>query len=318
MEVPTLPPLESLRRHGFQYLPPEMKVRVFNVDYLVVREPDGGTLYVTEAGWPLLDAIQPACWHRDGQILRGIRVPGATGTVYRVHSIPPPGSTLLRKGVDLLVKYSRFGQEVPVWVDPAARGRIVSDHDIAHARFLGPFEEFELAMELRHGYFGPQDLRVLTKRPLAIYEPPTENQLWETGRKMSRVREAMLLQDQQTLRRRQAGHDVTLNVLHDYVMVYHWVKGENATVMFDRGLIEPGEFHQLVPEAVRLLESKGFRMLDIKPPHLIMRQRPDGTLMRRHGKPVSVLIDYELLVRTPEYQAMHNQMLRIMGLGVNR
>jgi hypothetical protein len=44
------------------------------------------------------------------------------------------------------------------------------------------------------------------------------------------------------------------------------------------------------------LRKCGFRMLDIKPAHCILRGRHNGQVLRdRKGRPVYALVDYELL-----------------------
>jgi hypothetical protein len=50
------------------------------------------------------------------------------------------------------------------------------------------------------------------------------------------------------------------------------------------------------------MAAKGFRVLDIKPGHIILRQRLDGRLLVRQGRLVYALVDFELLQRTEEYQ----------------
>ena len=51
------------------------------------------------------------------------------------------------------------------------------------------------------------------------------------------------------------------------------------------------------------LARLGYRVLDNKPRHLIVRPRPDGTLLRRHGKIVYTMIDFELLQRHEDITA---------------
>jgi hypothetical protein len=53
------------------------------------------------------------------------------------------------------------------------------------------------------------------------------------------------------------------------------------------------------------LAVKGFRMLDIKPNHIILRRRLDGSLLARHGRLSYALVDFELLQRTEEYRKWH-------------
>jgi hypothetical protein len=41
----------------------------------------------------------------------------------------------------------------------------------------------------------------------------------------------------------------------------------------------------------------GYRVLDNKPRHVIVRPRPDGALATRHGQTLYALVDFELLQR---------------------
>jgi hypothetical protein len=80
------------------------------------------------------------------------------------------------------------------------------------------------------------------------------------------------------------------------------VKGHDAQEMFERGLLSKAEMEQLTRRATREMEQKGFRVLDNKPRHIILREWPKGQLLRRHGELVYALIDFELLQRTEEYE----------------
>jgi hypothetical protein len=51
------------------------------------------------------------------------------------------------------------------------------------------------------------------------------------------------------------------------------------------------------------LWQKGYRVIDMKPAHVILRPRTDRTLLReRNGQLAYALVDYELLERTPEHE----------------
>jgi hypothetical protein len=51
------------------------------------------------------------------------------------------------------------------------------------------------------------------------------------------------------------------------------------------------------------LEHKGYRVMDMKPAHVIVRPRAESRLLRdRNGQVVYALVDYELLLRTPEHE----------------
>jgi len=60
----------------------------------------------------------------------------------------------------------------------------------------------------------------------------------------------------------------------------------------------------LAGDGVRDLAAKGFRVLDIKPEHMIVRPRPPADFLRRRDKRIAyALVDFELLQRTPEHES---------------
>ena len=55
--------------------------------------------------------------------------------------------------------------------------------------------------------------------------------------------------------------------------------------------------------ATHELLQKGYRVIDMKPAHIILRQGAKQPLLRdRHGQFAYALVDYELLERTPEHE----------------
>lgn len=300
MQTPvTLP---ALRGRPFDRIPAAFKIRSFGLDYVRMHECDGGILYVTSFGWPLLENLLPGRWYTDGVFSRfGTRLPGGTGSVYRVSTV-----SHRQRRADLVVKFSRFAQEVPLFADGTSVS--LTDDQYANARFNGPFEEFGRLMELRTSVRGPAGLRIRTKLPLAIYEPAEEYELWRTGRSMGRFiayqpPDAAAVSSPGPFIHPPPGdagpldaEPVPLNIMHDYVLLFGWVEGQDAEQLFEQGLLSAEEFATIMPRVTRELELKGFEMLDNKPKHVILRRRRDGSLMRRHGQLVYTLVDYELLV----------------------
>jgi hypothetical protein len=284
--------------HGmaFSELPAETRAQLFGVEYAHIRTSDGGDLFLTRYGWPYLTHLLPESWYNGRRYAKvGEKLPGATGSVYRVNVQPPN-----MPPADLLVKFSRVGQEVPLEMATSFPDA-VSPLEIANARFNGPFEEFGLVMEMRAGRFGPSSLQMWAQRPLAIYAPAEEFDLWRLGRSRGRFRanQRLLALSQDENEDRLA---IELDIKREYVLVYSWVKGFNAEEMLDKGLLSPKEFDELTPRVISELRDKGFRVLDNKPKHFILRQgsRSDG-LIRRKGKLAYALVDFELLERTQEY-----------------
>ncbi|GAB4196267.1 MAG: hypothetical protein Kow00105_10440 [Phycisphaeraceae bacterium] len=269
-------------------------LKVFGVGYVHTRAPDGADLWVTEYGLPLAAYLDPAQWYQDNYYIdHGTKLPGSTGTVYRVRPRNAPAN------VQFVVKFSRIGQEVPLVIDPDFPDDI-REIDLAHARFNSPWEEFGLVMELRRGGYGAPGITFHTQRPLAIFAPPERFELWQLGRTDSRF-----MPHQKSLSEDQAKYPeaVELDIRRDYIVIYGWVGGIDAVMARTMGLIDEPQLRELTQKVVTDLRDKGFRVLDNKPDHFILRIDPHtGQLARRHGDLIYALVDFELLQRTPNGQ----------------
>lgn len=280
---------------AFSELPAHSVVRAFGVTYGYVRPPEGGDLYVTRYGWPHLHALLPAQWYVGERYAAGARLPGGSGHVYRYGSPKAGGGTL-----DLVVKFSRMAQDVPVVVD-LAPPEMVTPEMIAEARFNSPMEEFGLVEELRARALASAGDRILTQQPLAIYAPPATYEEWELGRSASSFSfHRQLLADGL-----EPGHmPIEFDIRRIYVVLYRWIEGLDAQDCFERGDLPEDEFLALMPEVARQLAERGFQVLDNKPRHFILRRARGGApgLLRRHGKLAYGLVDFELLQRTAAHQ----------------
>jgi len=191
--------------------------RVFGVDYNVYDDPYGGTLYVTKYGMPLLNRIKPNQWYFSKRYLKfGERTATGTGTVYRLNLEDHP-----RHPLNLVVKFSRFAQDVSLDIR-CTFSNAIDPEAVDRARFLDPFHEFSLLRDLRRGSYGPPELKIRTKRPLAIYRAPESEPLWRLGRKVSQFDrwQREILADQA-----KAPEPVQLDIDHTYVLLFHWVNG---------------------------------------------------------------------------------------------
>ena len=289
-----LPDWLTQPRLPFAAVPAARRVRLFDTEYAALDLGAAGRLYVTRHGWPVLESLLPESWYVGRYFARhGKRMTLATGCVYYVRG---RGG---RRPPELLVKFSRVGQDVPVWIAPDLSLH-VSEHDLVNARFVGPFEEFGLCEEMRRGTFGPPQIHLRVKRPLAIYTPPNVFQPWQMGRSDARFAHSLLLQHDDPSR---GGAEVPLDIHRDYILLYGWVAGDHAQSFYESGALSEEQFAGLVPHAMRTLAAKGFRMLDMKPAHLILRRRRrDRSFLRRDGRLAYVVVDYELVVRTPAYE----------------
>jgi hypothetical protein len=246
------------------------------VEYHQAETEDGGHLFLTRFGLPFALQLHPDNWlapdwfeaHRHR--LRG------TSAIFRTQTKP-----IMGRALDVVVRYNRVGQDLPV--DTLTRSTY------SHATFNSPFEEIAQVMALRAARVGPERHMVPTKRPLAIYSPPTRLELWQSGRCESQIaiKQAKL-------------PEARLDILRPYILVYGWIKGidvQQAADHFALGGASREEFlSSAMAEVETELERAGFHVLDMKPAHIIVRLRADGRLRRRQdGRLVYALIDYELL-----------------------
>ena len=277
-------------RPPFQILPTERRGRVFGVDYAVCPQPDGGELYISRPAWHWSDYLQPdRWWDRKNLRVRGERLGGSTGTVYRARSAPdglPPR--------DLVVKFSRLAQDVPLFI-PDEFLDSLPDGAVADARFLSPFAEFGLLHQLRTNILNHGPHRLRTKLPLAVYSPPEKYPLWQTGRHLDifRTHQEAMAEDQfeNGLTR------ITLDPGRDYIEIFAGIDGIEAAEASRRGLLDEELLVLLTRSSNHALSRLGYRVLDNKPRHLIVRPTSDGALLQRYGRIVYTMIDFELLQR---------------------
>jgi hypothetical protein len=201
-----------------------------------------------------------------------------TSAIYKVPTRAVRGVSL-----DLVVRFSRVGQEVLL--------DLRTHIENCEAEFNSPFEEFALVMELRTAFRGTPQPRMLTKKPLAIYVPAEKLHDWQTGRMESKMAA------------KGARHpEAKLEMLRPYTLLYGWIDGLNAVQAARAAGIVGGSHDEFLAkttlDAIHDLQQHGFRVVDMKPEHIVFRIRHDGSLLRqRNGKPVYALVDYELLER---------------------
>ena len=293
----SIPGLDQLSRLPFHQTPHALRREVFHVPYVQLDDVSGGRLWVTRHGWRHLEQLDPAAWFFDRQYSRrGRQLSGGTGSVFRV---PCPGPQ--DRAIDLVVKFSRMAQEILLDIPPLFPGDF-AQHAVEGAAVNDPFQEFGLLEELRTSQFGPADLRILTKRPLAIYSPGKTFESWQLGRSSDRFRCHRCRLDKDQATRPSGSEAVEMSIQRQYVMLFHWVDGQDAESLVRQGVISAQEVRTLVIDVVNDLAAKGFRVLDTKPNHVILRHRPGRGLLRRGTKPVYALVDFELLQRTEEYE----------------
>ena len=285
------------KRLSFYAVDPEEHVEILGVSYLRIDLPDGGELYLTRYGWSRMPSLLPEHWFANQRYLKeGVVLPGGTGNVYQLPVPIPHGKNPLK----MVVKFSRAGQDVPVFVADKIMEELIPEEEVSAAVWNSPFEEFSLLWDLRIGRYGGRRPKIRTKRPLAIYCPPTEYQDWQLGRH-SHIWWNM---DYAIAHGQKAQETVRVH-LHSsrlYVVLFEWVDGINAEDCAAAGLIPKEEMISLSRRVTAELERKGYHMLDIKPRHFILRPDRKGGVLRRKGQIVYALIDFELLKRTQPYK----------------
>ena len=277
-------------RPPFHILPHARRARVFGVDYALCPQADGGELFVSSQAWPWLEYLRPERWWDAGTLsVNGQRLTGSTGTVYRARSTPPG-----KMPRDLVVKFSRVAQDVPLFIPDVFLDSLPAEA-VATARFLSPFAEFGMLTELRESILNHGSHRLRTKVPLAIYSPPEKYPLWQTGRHADLFHAHL-----RTMANDQFENGltpITLDIGRDYLEIFEWIDGIDAEEAAEQGYLDNDALRYLTHTTNLALARLGYRVLDNKPRHVIVRPRPDGKLATRHGKIVHALIDFELLQR---------------------
>ncbi|MGE5788004.1 MAG: hypothetical protein ACM3ZE_25645, partial [Myxococcales bacterium] len=187
--------------------------------------------------------------------------------------------------LELVLKFSRVGQHLE-------RERLrESDADRLDPGFSSPFEEVANLQQLRST---KNARRILTKRALGVFSPAETVPAWQLGRisHQFRMRARLLDDDQRDLET----DKVVLSPDRDYLLLFQWMRGLNLEECLERGLLDGTELERINQMVLSDLREAGFEVLDHKPNHVIVRMRSDGSLLRRHGRVVYGLADFELLV----------------------
>ena len=292
----TVTDLRHLGRTPFDDVPSDLRRKVYDVPYVELDDGSGGQLWVTRYGWQCLEHLDPERWYAGAQYgRRGKRLSEGSGAVYCLSSTVPAD-----RSIDLVVKFSRMAQDTQLDVASLFPGS-VPRHLLDAADFNDPFQEFGLLEELRNSQYGPPDLRIRTKRPLAIYSPGRRFEAWRLGRTEDHFQrhEHQLAQDQENLEPGMAA--VRLSIDRQYVYVFQWVRGIDAQSLLQAGELSASQVSSLMINVIEDLSTKGFRVLDNKPGHVILRKRSNGELLKHRQRFAYALVDFELLQATEPY-----------------
>ncbi|MBN1254174.1 MAG: hypothetical protein JXA50_02770 [Deltaproteobacteria bacterium] len=260
---------------------PETKnVRVLGVTYTHVNLGEEGDLYITEPGLLFADCLFPENHWTDKEWFtqHSERLSG-TSSLYRVTTKKVNG-----RQKEIVIKWNRMGQEIP------------GDKEFANAEFNSPFEEFSLVMDL-WDTLKQTERKVFTQKPLAIFVPATQVELWRTGRKEYMMQAKI---DKHV--------EIELDMHRLYAVIYEWIKGIDATQACEQGIIDEDQMVSLTLSTYERIERHGFDVLDRKPHHVIVRPQKNGELRKdKEEDIVCSLVDYELLTRTPEHETAVKQ-----------
>lgn len=261
-------------------LPDFQPREILGVKYFHTQTPDGGDLYFTEFGLPFAPQLLPENWREPEWFVAHREKLRGTSTIYRTQTKPVAG-----KSLEIVVRYNRVGEELPV--DTLTLEKFMS------ADFNSPFEEIKVLMDLRATRRGTPPRRMPTKKPLAIFEPPDLLHLWQSGRLESKIAQKLARYPQ-----------ATLDIRRQYILIYGWIEGYDAQQVADQWRLEGAARERFLKETTAFVTDEmaemGFRVLDMKPAHVILRFNPDGTLKQRQdGKLLYALVDYELLEKIP-------------------
>ncbi|MBI5633706.1 MAG: hypothetical protein HZA15_09540 [Nitrospirae bacterium] len=276
-------------------------VNVLGVVYVHTKTSDGGDLYLTRFAEKRSKHFEIENWYETNWFNKHkLRLMG-TSSVYKVPTKEVDGLIL-----DLVVKNCRVGEDVPLDTHTL--------QEFCDAEFNSPWEEFALVMELMDNLYGPQEMRINTQLPMAIYVPPEVMQAWQSGRSGARINR---------IRAKHPGID--LDILKQYKLIYEWITGLNIKEIFAYIDINTDEMirHLKILDAAahKDLNKKGYLVADMKPEHVIISEaeveniKEIGLSEKKNPEKDQVdylyqlindgnysIIDYELLLRTPEHE----------------
>lgn len=259
-------------------------VRAFDVEYLHRKTDGDGDLWLTKDAWPWRDLVAPERWYDDGAYTKvGVRLGFSTGHVYRMQV--SEGSQRL----SFVVKTSRVAQRV------SSTGLLGQGQD-APGAFASPFEEFGQLCRLRSS--PARQLYLFTKRPLGVFSPGRRLPRWMLDRVPYEFNLAAARASRDASRYA-PGEVAALQPDRDYVTLFTWVNGFNLEELVNMGRISLTEMRSIDAEIRERMRCLGFFVADHKPNHVIVRLDEHGAPLRRRGKLVVALADFELLEGKP-------------------
>lgn len=292
-------------------------INVLGVVYFHIKTGNGGDLYLTEFAGKYHRHLNIGNWHEKRWFDRHKTRLRGTGSVFKIPTKRVNGISL-----DLVVKNCRVGEDVPLDTHTL--------EEFCNAEFNSPWEEFSLVSEMKEGRYGPENRKIRTQRPMAIYVPPGKMQPWQSGRSRDKINK---------IRAKHPGIDI--DILKQYKLVYQWIDGLNLSEIFEHIDIGRDELLyslKFLDQTVSShIEEKGYHVADTKPEHIII-EREDVERIMEIGRdnsenPASKqaaylyklieerkysIVDYELLLRTPKHEELVKQSKRHSYLDYQR
>jgi len=266
--------LALLQEHGIETeIIAGERITILGVPYIHLVFPNLDDLYITMFGESCLGNIMPSQYTGENFRKYNRRLKG-TSSVYQVRTEDTRGNPL-----DVVLKWNRMAQDVP-----GTTGLIGETRE-----FNSPFEEFQLALELRvsaeNSIFGFE-----VQKPLAIYVPSERAAISEWGR-AEWIMERII-----------RSHDnIQIDMERAYAVVYDWIEGIDAVMAKENGLLSDANIAELTLRAEQEMSILGFEVADRKPHHIIVQVNGDHSLQKKADNQIHYgVVDYELLHYTAE------------------
>jgi len=253
-------------------------VNILDLSYRHLIFDSGDEIYLTDHGLAVWQNLLPEnFWTDKDWFQANSERQRGSGDVYKIRTKP-----IGMRQLDIVLKWNRMGTDVP--------GETYDEKSkLENARFLSPFEEFQLLQELKAGLRytpGVFDLQV----PMAIYVPATKEDSVSLGRRdylMSFIQ-------------KKHKEDVGIDFDRNYAVIYQWLEGINIVQAYKKGVVREQDIQELLEKAEIEMRDSGFLIADHKAEHLIVKLIDSNVQRDRNGNIMYGYVDYELLERTPE------------------
>jgi hypothetical protein len=263
-------------------------IKILDVAYSHLTFDTGDEMYVTDQGLAVQKHLIPEnFWTDRGWFQAHSERQKGSSNVYKIRTKP-----IGDKSLNIALKWNRMGIDIP-GVPPDETS------PLENARFLSPFEEFQLLQELKESpaYVpGTFSLQV----PLAIYLPHTKEDYTRLGRRhylMSFIQ-------------KRHENDVRIDIERKYAVIYQWMEGIDIVEAYKQGLVERENIQELAERAAAEMRDTGFVVADHKAEHVIVKPIGPNVFRDINGNIAYGYVDYELLERTPEREKTVRQRRR--------